>query len=63
MSEQMERAFDQAAEGLGYDFEEGIYTLTEYNERMRDLGREYRDALEDEAQAAYDDVMYQRGGY
>ena len=59
----MERAFDQYADDLGHDLDDGTYTLAEYNERMRDLGREYRDALEEEAQGAYDDVMYQRGGY
>ena len=63
MSETFDRAIDQVADDLGHDYEEGTYTLAEYNERMRDLGREYRDALEEEAQTAYDDVMYQRGGF
>lgn len=63
MIDNLERAIDRAADDLGHDFDEGIYTLVEYNERMRDLGREYRDALREEAETAYDDVMYRRGGY
>lgn len=58
-----ERSFDQAEEQLNEDYANGVYTLAEFNERMRDLGREYRDALEEEAQAAYDDVKHQHGGY
>ena len=63
MSEQLDRAIDRAADDLGHDFDEGIYTQAEYNQRMVDLGREWRDALEEEALDAYDDVMYRRGGY
>ncbi len=63
MTDHQYRVFDTAADDLGRDLEEGTYTLAEYNERMRDLGREWRDALEEEAQSAYDDVMYRLGGY
>ncbi len=63
MCDQLDRAIDRAADDLGHDFDEGVYTFVEYNERMRDLGREWRDALEEEAQQAYDDVMYHMGGY
>ncbi len=59
----IEQAADRVADDLGHDLEEGVYTFAEYNERMRDLGREVRDALEAEAEAAYDDVMYRGGGY
>jgi hypothetical protein len=59
----MDRQFDRAEEQLSEDLANGVYTLAEFNERMRDLGREYRDAVEEEAQEAYDDVKYRRGGY
>ena len=59
----LEQAADRVADDLGHDLEEGVYTLAEYNERMRDLGREMQDALREEAEAAYEDVMYRRGGY
>ncbi|KKL09100.1 hypothetical protein LCGC14_2569230 [marine sediment metagenome] len=59
----LERAADQVAEELGHGLDDGTYTLVEYNERMRDLGREMLDALREEAEIAYEDVMYQRGGY
>ncbi len=61
MSDQLDQAADQVAEDLGHGLEDGTYTLTEYNKRMRDLGREYQDALKEQAQDAYDDVMYGRG--
>ncbi len=60
---QLERALEQAEQELTEGLAVGTYTQAEFNERMRDLGREARDALEDEAQAAYEDVMYQGGGY
>ena len=59
----MDRAMAKAEDDLNHDLEEGIYTLDEYNERMRDLGRDYQQALEEEAQDAYDDVMYRSGGF
>ena len=63
MSDQLERAADRVAEELGHGLDDGVYTLAEYNERMRDLGREMMDALREEAETAYEDVMYRRGGY
>ena len=60
---QIDRALEQAEQELTEGLTDGTYTQAEFNERMRDLGREARDALEEEAEAAYDDVMYQRGGY
>jgi hypothetical protein len=59
----MDRQFDRAEDQLNEDYANGVYTQAEYNERMRDLGREYQEAVVEEAEAAYDDVMYQRGGY
>lgn len=58
-----DRQFERAEEQLSEDLANGVYTLAEFNERMRDLGREYQEAVIEEAEAAYDDVMYQRGGY
>ncbi len=63
MTNRMDRVFAMAETDLHHDLEEGTCTLAECNEGMRDLGREYRDALEAEAEEAYDDVMYQRGGF
>ncbi len=57
-SNRMDRAFAVAEDDLSHGLAEGTYTLAEFNERMRDLGREYQDALEEEAETAYDDVMY-----
>ena len=59
----MDRQFERAEEQLSEDLANGVYTLGEFNERMRDLGREYGEAVEEEAQEAYDNVKYQRGGY
>ena len=58
MSDQLERAMAREEEALAREYNEGWLTLAEYNERQRDLGRDYGDALEEEAQAAYDEVMY-----
>ncbi len=60
---QLDRAMEKVEQELTDGLAEGTYTLAEFNERMRDAGREYRDALEEEAEAAYDDVMYRRGGF
>jgi hypothetical protein len=59
----LDRSMEIVEEQLLEDYADGIYSLDEFNERMRDLGREYRDAVEEEAQEAYDDVKYRRGGY
>ncbi len=57
----LDKSMEAAEEELNEGYANGVYTLAEYNERMRDLGREYRDAVVEEAETAYDDVMYQRG--
>ena len=59
----MDRQFERAEDQLNEDLANGVYTLAEFNERMRDLGREYGDAVEEEAQEAYDNVKYRRGGH
>ena len=58
-----DRSMATAEEQLNEDYANGVYTLAEFNERMRDLGREYRDVVGEEAEAAYEEVMYRRLGW
>jgi hypothetical protein len=49
--------YDKAEKQLEDDYAAGILSAEEYNEQMRDLQREYRDAADDAAQNAYDREM------
>jgi hypothetical protein len=48
---------DREEEQLEHDLENGVITRQEFNEGMRDLQREYREAAQQSAQDAYDREM------
>lgn len=48
-----ERAYDELVD----DLNNGVITRSEFDAGMRDLRDELREAAEEEAQAAYDNVM------
>ncbi|HEY8354573.1 MAG TPA: hypothetical protein VIK69_06100 [Methylophilaceae bacterium] len=48
-----ERAYDELVD----DLNNGVITQSEFDAGMRDLRDELREAAEEEAQAAYDNVM------
>jgi hypothetical protein len=53
------KAYQTEEEMLEQDLAEGHIDLKEYNKRMNDLQRDYREEVHKEAQAAYDNVMNQ----
>lgn len=52
--EQMERACEREETAAGEDYAAGRIDAKEYNERIRDIQREYRAAADDAAQDAYE---------
>ncbi len=51
----MNSQYDREVEQLERDYADGLITLAEFNEAMRELERDYRSAAEESAQRAYDD--------
>lgn len=52
--EQMERACEREEAAASEDHAAGRIDTKQYNERIRDIQRDYRAAAEDAAQEAYD---------
>lgn len=63
MSWQIERSYEREAEALQRQYDEGQLTRQEFNEAMRQLDRDARDAYEEERQRAHDEVDQQFGGW
>jgi hypothetical protein len=53
----MNSQFEKEEQYLEDQLASGEITPQEFNEEMRELQRSFRDAAEEAAQAAYDDVM------
>lgn len=49
--------FDREEQQLSDDYNAGLITREEYNRRMRELQRDYRDAAAEAAEQAYDREM------
>lgn len=49
----MERQYERELEGLENELEEGCISQKEYNQRLRDLDRDYREAARESAREAY----------
>lgn len=57
MSYQLERALEREEDALLEDYNSGRISLKEYNQQLRDLHRDARAELQDEAWDAYEQAM------
>lgn len=53
----MNNWYDKAAEEIDKDHEDGFMTDMEYRNAMRDLGQEFRDYAQEEADQYFDSLM------
>lgn len=54
----IDRAVELETESLERDLQNGVIDSKEYNRALNALHREARDAIEEDAQRAYDDVKH-----